>query len=285
MKAAASGLLILAAALLAACAGKVEVDAPEFAIHVVDPGNLPGRVVAYTFPNGAWPRFYVGVDVHTTWSAGDRQDVPAPLPHGRFPISIETRPSPDGSAVATLHIGKPVPGIPGCPELAGEMTFEASGRVRSSTLAVPADAPPAVRPVLDALLGRLSRLLIPLPETNIGEGARWRVARPLGGAEEIVSCRLARLHVDEARITSTLVRQAKGLPATVALHARHGDVEAVYRAGSATGQATLEIDLRTFYLGGEETITATKDYEVVGDGGGAHQVVRTRVRARTSIAP
>jgi len=278
-------LLVVLAGFLAACAGDVEVDAPEFAVHVIDPGNQPGRVVTYVYPDGAWPRFHVGVEVASTWSAGDRHDQPALLPHGRFPVSIETKPSADGSAVATVRIGKPVPDIPGCHEFGGEMILEPSGRVRSSTLAVPADAPPRVRPVLDALLGRLSRLLLPLPDTKIGSGARWRVGRPLDGAEEILNCRLARLRGDEVRITMTLVRQTKGLPAEISLHARHGDVLAEHRAGSATGQATLDIHLRTFYLGGEETITSTKDYEVLDDGGGQHQVVRTRVRVRTSIAP
>ena len=140
-------VLLLIAAQVIACGGEVEVDAPEFAVHVVDPGNQPGRRIVYDYPDGAWPRFFIGVELAATWSAGDRQDQPAALPRGRFPVSIETKPAGDGSAVATVRIGKPVPAIPGCGEFGGEMILESSGRIRSSTLAVPADAPPRVRRV------------------------------------------------------------------------------------------------------------------------------------------
>jgi len=280
-------LLLLCALTLAACARDPHLDATEYGVHVVDPGSVPGRVVRYEYPDGSWPRFHVGVEVTATWSAGDRSDQAAPLSRGRFPVSIRTRPVAGGAAVATVRIGKPVPAIDGCREFGGEMTLRPTGRVESMSLVVPEGTPAAARPVLEALLERISRLLLPLPETKIGVGARWKVVRPLAGvpgAVEILTCRLTRLRGDEARISMRLLRETRDLPREVPLRGSHGEVKAEHHSGGASGQATLLIDLRRFSLTGEEIVTTTEEYGV-GDDGAHHQVVRTSVRARTSIAP
>lgn len=282
---------LLLAVLLLACSPPPDIEEAEPGVFVVDAGSLPGRVVRYRYPDGDWPRFHIGVEVKATWSAGDHLNQPAPLPRGRFPVSIRTKPRADGSADATVRIGRPVPAIDGCHEFEGEMTLDPTGRIESTSLAVPPDAPAALRPVLTALLARISRLLLPLPRENMGVGARWRVVRELDEGSidgavptvEILTCRLVRLSADNARITMALYRGSKGLPRQFPLSDGHGEVTAEHRAGTATGRGTLTIDLRHFYLGGEETVTATRVYDV-GDARERHQVVKVVETARTFIA-
>ena len=186
---AALALCCTALALAGGTAGARELQAPTPEIEVLDAGAAPREALRLAPQVGASEQaamtVHLGIELsgvsertvktpplHATVAAALQDVTPNGDLHATFSYpSFEVLKGDGASASQRRQVERALSGVRG---LSGELTLTPRGALVDSKLDIPSDVGPTVSSVLTQLRDQLRDLTVPLPEPEIGVGARWR---------------------------------------------------------------------------------------------------------------
>jgi hypothetical protein len=191
-----AALLVLCAgsALGGAAAGARQTQAPSPEVEVLDAGAAPREALRLAPPLGASEQ--VAMTLHLGIELSGESDRTVKTPPMRVTIAATLQDvTPNGDLHATFgypafealkgdggtakqrrEVERALSGLSG---LSGELTLTTRGALVDSKLDVPPDLDPSVSALLDQIRDQLRDLTVPLPEPEIGVGARWRTTTQL----------------------------------------------------------------------------------------------------------
>jgi Family of unknown function (DUF6263) len=191
-----AALLVLCAApaLGGAVAGAREVQAPSPEIEVLDAGAAPREALRLAPSPGASEQ--VAMTLHLGIELSGESDRTIKTPPLRATIAAALQDvTPNGDLHATFsypafevlkgdgasarqrrETERALSGLSG---LSGELTLTPRGALVDSKLDIPPDLDPSLTALLDQLRDQFRDLTVPLPEPEIGVGARWRATTQL----------------------------------------------------------------------------------------------------------
>ena len=193
--------LLLAVAVVAAgpavgdaAAGARDAQAPTPEIQVLDAGAAPREVLRLAPAVGASEQvamtLHLGIELsgvtdraikspplRATIAAALQDVTPTGDLHSTFSYPrFEVLKGDGASARQRREIERALAGLSG---LSGELTVTPRGALVDSRLDTPPDLDPSVSAILDELRDQFRDLTVPLPEPEIGVGARWRATTQL----------------------------------------------------------------------------------------------------------
>lgn len=168
------------------------LEAQSATVKLIDAGQEPRRKLRYAFKTGRdeWMRFDLKMGV--VLSAPNRPPSRADSPMLAIALRLRgDRVSPEGDLSATYAIERTdVGGDPNHPTPAeaqlraetarlgaiqGHFVVTARGEMKDNTLDIPPATPPFVRETIESVRDGMRSLYAPLPEEEVGKGARWEV--------------------------------------------------------------------------------------------------------------
>ena len=258
---------LFAALGLTACASSASKPAPvgEVSVPTVEllgPGTAPFRVLRFTPKAGQRELMALTTTMGVGMSLGPGKTPPMTnMPPIAMTCEVETTEvRPDGTfrtrfailaaqvepdptfpidmAVALASAVEPLVGLQGTARMTDRgITLEAQ-------VAVPADADPATRQLLDGIKASLTQLGVPLPIEAVGVGARWRVNSELDNAVRVrqtMMVELLELDATHATLRMSIAQSAArqrikvaGLPATTV-------VDLTSLTGDGVGDVALDL--------------------------------------------
>lgn len=215
-------------------AARAQGDAgPPPAVIVVDPGSEPRSLLRYRFTAGGHETASMEMTMSMETEMDGEAFAPVTTPPMIFTMDVDIIDvlASGTATVAFAYTGATVQddpafdpgtlavvraGLAGLVGTTGTLIVDARGQVLASTIVPGAGMDATSRQLLTSLNQQASQMTVPLPETAVGEGARWTATTrmTISGvkADQVMDYHVTRLGPGGVELTLTLTQAADAQP-------------------------------------------------------------------------
>lgn len=272
-------------------------DTPR--LTLLDPGQPPRRKLRYAFTMKP-ETLVLDIDMKMTMRMGDKQSPEAELPTIRTTMKIVPKSvSPEGDLTYEGRIEReevlsngPLPAevraklqqsLKSMSGMKVASTVTSRGVVKEATMQIPDDAAPEVKQTLESTRDALRTMCTPLPEEEVGAGARWRTDVDVQTAfrlNQSTTMTVTKLENHRMQVDAVLVQSAPAQPVTAGVPA--GTTLRLEKL-SGTGKGTM--DVRFDHVTPQSTLAMDNESVMTVSAGGQSVVTGTQLHLVVKVKP